>query len=55
MVYYFLEGGAFMWPILLTLLFGLAFVWCAIEQHSNDKEQRKWDKRFREYDKRWKK
>ena len=26
MVYYFLEGGAFMWPILLTLLFGLAFV-----------------------------
>ena len=26
MVHYFLEGGAFMWPILLTLLFGLAFV-----------------------------
>ena len=26
MVYYFLEGGAFMWPILITLLFGLAFV-----------------------------
>ena len=26
MVYYFLEGGAFMWPILLTLIFGLAFV-----------------------------
>ena len=26
MVYYFLEGGAFMWPILLTRLFGLAFV-----------------------------
>ena len=26
MVYYFLEGGAFMWPMLLTLLFGLAFV-----------------------------
>ena len=26
MVYYFLECGAFMWPILLTLLFGLAFV-----------------------------
>ena len=26
MVYYFLEAGAFMWPILLTLLFGLAFV-----------------------------
>ena len=26
MVYYFLEGGAFMWPILLTLLFGIAFV-----------------------------
>ena len=26
MVYYFLEGGAFMWPILLTLLFGLDFV-----------------------------
>ena len=26
MVYYFLEGGAFMWPILLTLVFGLGFV-----------------------------
>ena len=26
MVHYFLEGGAFMWPILLTLIFGLAFV-----------------------------
>ena len=26
MVYYFLEGGAFMWPILLTLIFGLGFV-----------------------------
>ena len=26
MVYYFLEGGAFMWPILMTLIFGLAFV-----------------------------
>ena len=26
MVHYFLEGGAFMWPILITLLFGLAFV-----------------------------
>ena len=26
MVHYFLEGGAFMWPILLTVLFGLAFV-----------------------------
>ena len=26
MVHYFLEGGAFMCPILLTLLFGLAFV-----------------------------
>lgn len=26
MVYYFLEGGAFMWPILMTLVFGLAFV-----------------------------
>ena len=26
MVYYFLEGGAFMWPILITLIFGLAFV-----------------------------
>ena len=26
MVHYFLEGGAFMWPILLTLIFGLGFV-----------------------------
>ena len=26
MVHYFLEGGAFMWPILITLIFGLAFV-----------------------------
>ncbi len=26
MVHYFLEGGAFMWPILVTLIFGLAFV-----------------------------
>jgi biopolymer transport protein ExbB len=26
MVHYFLEGGAFMWPILVTLVFGLAFV-----------------------------
>ena len=26
MVYYFLEGGAFMWPILITLIFGLGFV-----------------------------
>ena len=26
MVYYFLVGGAFMWPILMTLIFGLAFV-----------------------------
>ena len=26
MVHYFLEGGAFMWPILMTLIFGLAFV-----------------------------
>ena len=26
MVHYFLEGVAFMWPILITLLFGLAFV-----------------------------
>ena len=26
MVHYFLEGGAFMWPILLTLIFGLCFV-----------------------------
>ena len=25
MVHYFLEGGSFMWPILLTLLFGLGF------------------------------
>jgi|TARA_B100001105_G_scaffold79043_1_gene62626 biopolymer transport protein ExbB len=25
MVHYFLEGGGFMWPILLTLLFGLGF------------------------------
>jgi len=25
MVHYFLEGGGFMWPILITLLFGLAF------------------------------
>lgn len=25
MVHYFLEGGAFMWPILLTLLFGIGF------------------------------
>jgi len=37
----------------VPILFGLAFVWCAIEQHSKDKDQRKWDKRFREYDKRW--
>ena len=26
MVHYFLEGGAFMWPILITLIFGLGFV-----------------------------
>ncbi|MBI88941.1 MAG: flagellar motor protein MotA [Candidatus Marinimicrobia bacterium] len=26
MVHYFLEGGAFMWPILMVLIFGLAFV-----------------------------
>ncbi len=26
MVHYFLEGGAFMWPILMTLIFGLTFV-----------------------------
>ncbi len=26
MVHYFLEGGAFMWPLLLTLIFGLGFV-----------------------------
>ena len=26
MVHYFLEGGGFMWPILITLLFGLGFV-----------------------------
>ena len=26
MVHYFLEGGAFMWPILIVLIFGLAFV-----------------------------
>ena len=26
MEHYFLEGGAFMWPILLTLIFGLGFV-----------------------------
>ena len=41
MVYYFLEGGAFMWPILLTLVFGLGFVleraysddvWCKLRQ-----------------------
>jgi biopolymer transport protein ExbB len=25
MVHYFLEGGGFMWPILITLLFGLGF------------------------------
>ena len=25
MVYYFLEGGSFMWPILITLLFGIGF------------------------------
>lgn len=25
MVHYFLEGGGFMWPILMTLLFGLGF------------------------------
>jgi len=26
MVHYFLEGGGFMWPILITLIFGLGFV-----------------------------
>ena len=26
MVHYFLEGGSFMWPILISLIFGLAFV-----------------------------
>ena len=25
MVQYFIDGGAFMWPILFSLLFGLAF------------------------------
>ena len=25
MVHYFLEGGSFMWPILMTLLFGIGF------------------------------
>lgn len=43
-----------LWGLLgVPILFAVAFVWCAIEQHSRDKEQRKWDKRFREYDKRW--
>ena len=26
MVQYFIDGGAFMWPILFALLFGLAFL-----------------------------
>ena len=31
MVDYFLQGGSFMWPILIALIFGLGFV---LEEHT---------------------